>query len=192
MNIDPVSAAVITVFASAGAGSGAIRRAGRGGIALLLTALSAGVPVHAADSAPPSHDPGGVFVLDMADERLGDCIAEPASGYRFTFRCGGGDPRSENLRPYMDPPLRPGKKWTQHFRDVIGGVAMSVHVDVTARERVTVPAGTYDVYRLEIDERRAGAEEGARQTCWYAPEIRFPVKCRGSIGASFELLEYRE
>lgn len=182
--------------AKAGSSGHAFARLGRrgtfGGIAVTLTAALASPGMHAAEIAPPSHDPGERFVLDMADERFGDCIAAPDSGYRFTFRCGAGQPRTEDLRPYMYLPVRVGKSWTHHFREVIGGAPMAVRVDVTGRERIAVPAGTYEAYRLEIDERRIGAEEGAQQTCWYAPDIQFPVKCEGAIGASFELFEHRE
>lgn len=166
--------------------------AGKSIRAVTLAATLASPGMHAADIASPSHAPGERFVLDIADERFGDCIAEPDSGYRFTFRCGAGQPRTEDLRPYLHLPVRVGKSWTHHFREVIGGARMSVHVDVTGRERIAVPAGTYEAFRLQINERRVGAEEEATQTCWYSPDIQFPVKCEGSIGASFELLEHRE
>ncbi len=166
--------------------------AGCGGLVLLFAATLAPPGIQAADIAPPSHAPGERFVLRMADERFGDCVAEPDSGYRFMFRCDASQPRTEDLRPYLRPPVRVGESWTHYFRELIGGAPMSVHVDVTERERITVPAGTYEAYRLEIDERRVGANDGAKQRCWYAPDIQFPVKCEGSIGVSFELLEHRE
>lgn len=159
---------------------------------LVLAATLAGVPVHGADIVQPSHAPGERFVLGMADQRFGRCIAEPDSGYRFTFRCEARQPRTEDLSPYLRLPVRVGKSWSHRFREPIGGTRMRVHVDVTDREQITVPAGTFAAYRLEIDERRIDADEGAKQTCWYAPDIQFPVKCEGSIGATFELLEHRE
>lgn len=157
---------------------------------LLLISLVPSSPAIPADAAAPSYQPGERFVLDMADERSGNCAAEPQEGFRFTFRCDSGQARTEDLRPYFHLPLRIGKSWTHRFREVVGGTFMILEATVTGRETVTVPAGTYQTYRVEIEQRRDGAEEGSEKTCWYAPVIQFPVKCEGTIGISFMLLQH--
>lgn len=155
-------------------------------IAMLPSSLATG-----AGSAPASYEPEERFVLQMADERFGECTAEPKAGYRFTFRCASGQPRIEDLGPYMHLPIRVGKSWKHHYREVIGGTRMTLEVKVTGRETVTVPAGTYESYRLEMEESGSGTAGKVEQTCWYAPAVQFPVKCAGAIGSSFELLEHR-
>lgn len=132
---------------------------------LLATLVPVILPSFAesADVDAPSYGSQERFVLDMEDARSGDCAAEPVTGYRFLFRCDEGRPRLENLRPYMQLPIRVGRSWTHDFRDVLGGQRWTVAVEVTGREQVTVPAGSYDTYRLEMEERRTGADSGTEQ-----------------------------
>jgi Caspase domain len=76
---------------------------------------------------------GGRLLMDA----LGNAILLP-DGRRFT--------------PRQDVPLEyaVGKRWSTRF-DVVGGGSGSVDLDfrIAAREKVTVPAGTFDCFRVE-------------------------------------------
>jgi hypothetical protein len=54
--------------------------------------------------------------------------------------------------------------FTANYRTVVtgSGEQQVVHLEVKRKERVTVPAGTFDTWRLEIQA------EGRRQVAWYA------------------------
>lgn len=137
-----------------------------------------------------SHEPSERYVLEMSDDNLGKCVVKPEPDYRLKFRCKNDHWRTENLAPYIRPPLHVGKSWEHEFLGMISGTEMVLEVRVGRRETITVPAGTYETYRVEMMERQSDAEEGPRKTCWYAPAIQFFVKCKGLMGTSFELIEH--
>lgn len=163
-----------------------------GGTALVLLLAAQAVPAHAGDIAPPTYGPSERFVLDMHDARVGRCVAEPAGDYTFEFRCREAAPRTEDLGAYLQLPLRVGKSWTHHYRDVIGGSIRVIEASVIAQETVSVPAGTYETYRVSILDKRVGGDDALTQTCWYAPAIEFFVRCKGPINGSFDLMRHRE
>lgn len=57
---------------------------------------------------------------------------------------------------------------------------------ITTRERVSVPAGTFDAYRIEIDLvwylSRDGSQGTRKYTVWYADAVRRTVKVSGRNG----------
>jgi len=59
-------------------------------------------------------------------------------------------------------------------------------VMVVGLERVTVPAGTFDVYKVELTSAAGGSN---KQTVWIAKDSRKPVKALGNIGGSFVTTE---
>ncbi|MEO7743828.1 MAG: caspase family protein [Usitatibacter sp.] len=107
------------------------------------------------------HFNNGRMILDP----LGNTILQP-NGWRFTAR--------------QDQPLEysVGKRWTTRFRGVHGGVDQGeiiLDFRIVAREGVTVPAGTFECFRIEarrLDEdllRRPQRIE-KRVTFWMAPD----------------------
>ena len=89
-------------------------------------------------------------------------------------------------RRVLSFPLEIGKSWTYsnhtEFKDMGGAQRQDAGVTVAAYEKVTVPAGQYDAFKIETkgkfgQEGAAGA--GAREfteTTWYAPSARAVVK----------------
>lgn len=73
-------------------------------------------------------------------------------------------------------PLWVGKSWTSTMK-VKGDIAdyFSVHRKVVALEKISVPAGDYDAYRIELYPG-ANMDPGLKETVWYAPSVRLPVK----------------
>lgn len=89
-------------------------------------------------------------------------------------------------RRVLSFPLEIGKSWTYsthiEFKDLGGAQRQDAGVTVAAYEKVTVPAGQFDAFKIETkgkfgQEEAAGA--GAREfteTTWYAPSARAVVK----------------
>lgn len=70
-------------------------------------------------------------------------------------------------------PLEPGKK--AKFGHSGRGWSSRDEVEVNGIESVTVPAGSFDAYRITTAMDDWNGWTGKRQ-CWYAPEIGFCVK----------------
>lgn len=82
-------------------------------------------------------------------------------------------------------PLSVGKKWTSHadkqlFSNGKHG-SFNLKAEVQAYEKVTVPAGTFDAYRVQVTVDATSNDEDANighttETQWYAPEAKRYVK----------------
>ena len=124
-----------------------------------------------------------VFDRGLILDRLGNTIQSGGGGRRFTAR--------------QDLPLEyaVGKRWTTRFQTVnLKGVASRSYFEfkITGRERVTVPAGTFDCFVIEgegyaINEDNFSIRLGLKR--WMAPgHVRRPVaaeqfrKVEGRIG----------
>jgi hypothetical protein len=108
------------------------------------------------------HFNGGRIVTDL----LGNSILT-GNGRRFT--------------PRQDVPLEyaVGKRWTSRF-EVSGSGAGTVEMEcrITARERVTVPAGTFDCFRLEgrgVNTNALSEQQNVSFKKWIAPGVRRPI-----------------
>jgi hypothetical protein len=75
-------------------------------------------------------------------------------------------------------PLYVGKGWRHHYVEAIGNdvAQRSKWVEVAAWEQVTVPAGTFWAFRMEMTNQRLGVPQPAYETHWYAPDVKFYVK----------------
>jgi hypothetical protein len=83
-------------------------------------------------------------------------------------------------------PLAIGKSWTYsnhaEFKDMGGTLRQDAGVTVAAYEKVTVPAGQFDAFKIETRGKfgqEGGAGAGATEfteTTWYAPSARAVVK----------------
>ena len=112
------------------------------------------------------------------------------SHYRYTPDMNPIDRGKMHFAPHyarFDFPLAPGKTWTvdatgdnaaagKRWRYQINGKAIGW-------EKITVPAGEFDVIRVEVVAYYQGAETGSRggsgrskETAWYAPAVNNFVK----------------
>jgi uncharacterized caspase-like protein len=105
----------------------------------------------------------GLYTTDL----LGNTRKLP-DGRRYTTR--------------QDLPLeyQVGKRWTTRFEVSGRGAGASISLDyrVVAREKVTVPAGTFDCFRIEGTGTVRQAEGGTEDfflVQWRTPEVRRPV-----------------
>jgi len=73
-------------------------------------------------------------------------------------------------------PLTPGKTAASDTRR--NDLRWAISLRVKGRERVTVPAGTFDTWVIEIEEAASTQDYKAAFDCWYAPEIGFAVRRR--------------
>jgi hypothetical protein len=131
----------------------------------------------------------------MALDLLGNLLQHP-NGMRMTSR--------------QDMPAEfvVGKRWTTRY-DVVGGPVaaqgtMDLSYRIAARDKVTVPAGTFDCFRFEglgYNSSPFRAPSEIRYTYWRSPGVRRPVAWDQSTRAAggalvvdlrYELKEYRE
>ncbi|HUA35297.1 MAG TPA: hypothetical protein VMA09_16935 [Candidatus Binataceae bacterium] len=87
-------------------------------------------------------------------------------------------------------PLQVGKTWTARYgQSTAGGefIQQTGSGTVMGIEQVTVPAGTFQAYRIDA---RHGPD--IRTTSWYVPEVGFFVKVQSSSPQqlNFELVSY--
>ena len=74
-------------------------------------------------------------------------------------------------------PLEVGK--AVHFTRRWGGQAWRDSIEVSAVERITVPAGTFDTFVLLRNSEQIGSDWRAEQRSWYAPDLGWVVKFEG-------------
>lgn len=93
--------------------------------------------------------------------------------------------RFEPYRPDYQFPMGVGVQWEKEFHSMIfkTGAAFSefVRAKVVGKESVTVPAGSFEAYRIEIiNEARSTAADGSisktELTIWYSPDVKRFVK----------------
>jgi hypothetical protein len=116
------------------------------------------------------------------------------------------DGKYDPYYPEFKFPLAAGATWTEKYTYLpAAGVASSGYVKATvsAQEKVTVPAGTFNAYRIDRDQEVRGNTETAvvtttHMTTWYAPAVRrfvrrdWTVTRDGRVRSktSMELVEY--
>jgi len=105
-------------------------------------------------------------------DRMGNSL-QSGDGYRYT----------DNQN--MPAEFQIGRRWTTRYRAIPPGVpaerirgTSETEYRIVARERITVPAGEFDCFRIEGRGRAPtrGGETTLRITTWYAPE-----RCRRYI-----------
>jgi len=75
-------------------------------------------------------------------------------------------------------PLFVGKRWQDRHTYTAGNdvAQRSIDASVAAYEQITVPAGTFSAFKIEVKNQRLGREAAAYETYWYAPDAKFFVK----------------
>jgi hypothetical protein len=117
-----------------------------------------------------------------------------------------GDGKYDPYYPEFKFPLAAGVTWSEKYTWISGtGVASSGYVaaKVSAQEKVTVPAGTFDAYRIDRDQEVRDNNETAmvtktHMTTWYSPAARRFVRREWTVTrdgrvrskAAMELVEY--
>jgi hypothetical protein len=95
-----------------------------------------------------------------------------------------GDTKFDPFYPEYKFPMSVGDAWNQEYKtsDNHGASYSSfVRAKIVALEKVTVPAGTFDAYRIErdIEARSASANANSTKghiTTWYAPAVKKYVR----------------
>ena len=85
------------------------------------------------------------------------------------------DPEGRKWTPYQFyiPEYKLGKRWEAQFivTEPSGdAVNVTFNLKVTSRERITLPAGTFDTYRIEAEGRNLKSGAQVLRTAWVAPE----------------------
>jgi len=81
-------------------------------------------------------------------------------------------------RQFYPSELEVGRRWRTEFRqDRRSGMTyfFRYKVRVAARERVTVPAGSFDAYRIEAEGFNVGLNAYIKRTIWVAPGINADI-----------------
>ena len=78
----------------------------------------------------------------------------------------------------LEFPIYIGKSWQHHYTKTIGNdvAQRSKWVEVAAYEKITVPAGTFWAFRIEMTDQRLGRTLPLYETHWYAPAVKFYIK----------------
>ncbi len=104
-------------------------------------------------------------------------------------------------------PLQVGKKWSATADKMLFSSGkhgrFSIEGSVVALEKVTVPAGTFEAYKIELHLNAISTDEDANigntvETIWYAPLVKRHVKLENTFTRDgrvrskdvYELLEY--
>jgi hypothetical protein len=77
-------------------------------------------------------------------------------------------------RQFYPAELVVGKRWRTEFKQFrASGMVYRFRYDlrVVARERITVPAGTFEAYRIEADGFNIGLSAHIRRVIWVAPGV---------------------
>jgi uncharacterized caspase-like protein len=134
---------------------------------------------------PPHGEPAGDFTATVTAITEGEVII---NGGRAVLDLLGNTIRSQGgvvFSPRQDQPLEyaVGRRWTTRFTqsrngELVGQMTMDCHI--TGREKVTVPAGAFDCFKVEMSGRNfrpGGAPPiDLLWTLWYAPDrVRRPV-----------------
>lgn len=94
------------------------------------------------------------------------------------------DGKYDPYYPEFRFPMNAGASWEQKFTYLPATGAAStgfVKATVAGPEKVEVPAGTFDAYRIERDQETRGSSESAavtkiHMTTWYAPSVHHFVR----------------
>ncbi len=117
-----------------------------------------------------------------------------------------GDGKYDPYYPEFKFPLTAGVTWSGKYTWISSaGMASSGYVaaKISALEKVVVPAGTFDAYRIDRDLEERGNNEAAavtktHMTTWYAPAVRRFVRREWTVTrdgrvrgkTAMELVEY--
>jgi hypothetical protein len=81
-------------------------------------------------------------------------------------------------RQFAPAELQVGRKWTAAFIATKGSSAQSLYFDlqIVRREKVSVPAGTFDAFKIEATGWNKSKGAKLEVTLWLVPGVNFPIK----------------
>jgi hypothetical protein len=94
--------------------------------------------------------------------------------------------------PIIDFPLTVGKKWEYEFKSTSGEqYKRRSKYTVEAYEPVTVPAGTFQAFKITMITETIGSFKASeKDQYWYCPEVKYIVKRIDKGGNTWELKDY--
>lgn len=89
-----------------------------------------------------------------------------------------GDKEFDAPQQFTPAEFQVGKKWTAAFISTKDGLASNVYFDlkIVRREKVSVPAGVFDAFRIEGQGWNRTFGKHLETTFWLVPGLNFPVK----------------
>lgn len=91
--------------------------------------------------------------------------------------------------PRLQFPLWVGKQWSVSYTAYSGSWSERYALEgkVVGRERIMVPAGAFEVLKLELR-----FSDGNQEVCWYAAEVKRFIKCQyADPSRDYELATFR-
>ena len=83
------------------------------------------------------------------------------------------------LGPVIKFPLEVGKLWTYNYRGKLtskGSKFRIARYNVIAYKQITVPAGTFWAFKVEVNKETEGGKFKGSHTYWYAPAVKYIIK----------------
>jgi hypothetical protein len=111
---------------------------------------------------------------DRLQVKLGGGTVEEYDGAMNFMPQGNPDFR----RPLVVYPLAVGKEWSIARKFANPSVSENGKAKVVAIESVTVPAGTFQCYRIEASSSQGGRQDSTQRSWirWYCPEVKWIAK----------------
>jgi hypothetical protein len=111
---------------------------------------------------------------DRLQVKLGAGTMEEYDGAMNFMPQGNPDFR----RPLVVYPLVVGKEWSIARKFANPNVSENGKAKVVAIESITVPAGTFQCYRIEANSSQGGKQDSTQRSWvrWYCPEVKWMAK----------------
>ncbi len=89
-----------------------------------------------------------------------------------------GDKEFDAPQQFSPAEFQVGKKWSAAFIRTKDGLAATIYYDlqIVRREKVSVPAGVFDAFRIEGQGWNRTFGKHLDMTLWLVPGLNFPVK----------------
>ncbi len=105
-------------------------------------------------------------------------------------------PKQSKKQGYPGPvikfPLKVGKSWTYNYRTKERSEGSKFRIArhrVIAYEQITVPAGTFWTFKVEVKKENDKRNVKGSVTYWYAPDVKYIIKSSRNTGKT--LKEYK-
>jgi hypothetical protein len=130
-------------------------------------------------------------IVDLSDREIVTQLKNKGSSASplryYTRQWGSLDIENAKFDPYyplFDFPLSVGKSWKKQYRTTFANGDSSssfLEAKVTTFEKITVPAGSFDAFRVEYSTESMSADANAniskgKVTVWYAPAVNHLIR----------------
>ena len=155
-------------------------------------------------STPPKTNKEVYRVLKVERSRIEVEFEVSGSRSIMVYDENGGKISQGDMQ--FDPPqtfvpgglLQVGRNWTIASQITQGNGAQTQFINqghIAARERITVPAGAFDTYRIErtsTDNNKDGKPSGGKTTCWMTPDLPIPIRQEFSVYSPYGEVKAKE